>query len=105
MTKYIDIDHPGILLKEDFLDDLEIKPGTLARAIGVDRAAIKNITEGKRAISAEMSVRLGLFFGMSPGFWLTLQKDYELRRAERERLPELSGIVKPHISLQKEDRA
>ncbi len=33
--KFIEIEHPGIMLKEDFLDDLGIKPGTFARAIGV----------------------------------------------------------------------
>ena len=38
--------NPRTLLKEDFLDDMDIKPGTLARAIDVDRTAIKNIIEG-----------------------------------------------------------
>jgi plasmid maintenance system antidote protein VapI len=37
--KTIEIEHPGILLKEDFLDAMAIKPGTLARSIGVDRTA------------------------------------------------------------------
>ena len=37
--------NPRTLLKEDFLDDMDIKPGTLARAIDVDRTAIKNIIE------------------------------------------------------------
>ncbi|MFT4927136.1 MAG: plasmid maintenance system antidote protein VapI [Phenylobacterium sp.] len=41
--EFIEIEHPGIMLKEDFLDDLDIKPGTFARAIGVDRTAIKNM--------------------------------------------------------------
>ena len=39
----IEIEHPDIILKEDFLDDLEIKPGSFAKAIDVDRAAIKKI--------------------------------------------------------------
>ena len=81
MTKAIEIEHPGIMLKEDFLDDLGVKPGSFARAIGVDRAAIKKIIDGKRAITADMSLRFSLYFGMSPSFWLNLQKDYELRVA------------------------
>jgi len=40
-----------------------------------------------------MSLRFGLFFNMSSGFWLNLQKDYELRVAKRDRLPELEMIV------------
>ncbi len=66
--KYIELEHLGILLQEDFLDDLGIKPGTLAGSIGVDRTAIKNIIGGKRATTADMSLRLGLFFNMSTGF-------------------------------------
>jgi len=66
--KYIELEHPDVLLQEDFLDDLGIKPGTLAGSIGVDRTAIKNIIGGKRATTADMSLRLGLFFNMSTGF-------------------------------------
>ena len=91
----ITIEHPGIMLKEDFLDDLGIKPGTFAKAIGVDRASIKKIIDGQRAITADMSLRFGLFFDMSAGFWLNLQKDYELRCAKRERLDELKTMIRP----------
>jgi len=94
--KYIEIEHPGIMLKEDFLDDMGIKPGTLAKAIGVDRTAIKKIIEGKRAITADMALRFGLFFNMSAGFWLNLQKDYELRIAKRENLAEFKKVVQPY---------
>ena len=86
----IDIEHPGIMLKEDFLDDLNIKPGSFARA------AIENIIDGKRAITADMSLRFGLFFNMSAGFWLNLQKDYELRVAKREKLAEFEKITHPY---------
>ena len=93
MTDLINIEHPGVMLKEDFLDDLGVKPGTFARAIGVDRAAIKKIIDGKRAITADMSLRFGLFFNMSTGFWLNVQKDYELRIAKRDKLAELEKLV------------
>ncbi|MBX3176767.1 MAG: HigA family addiction module antidote protein [Candidatus Hydrogenedentes bacterium] len=83
----LEIEHPGILLKEDFLDGLGVTPGAFARAIGVDRTAIKNIIDGKRAITAEMALRFALYFGMSADFWMNLQKDYELRLARRNRLP------------------
>ncbi|MBC8285049.1 MAG: HigA family addiction module antidote protein [Nitrospinae bacterium] len=91
-------EHPGIMLKEDFLNDMEIRPGTLAKAIGVDRAAIKNLVEGKRAITAEMALRLGLFFGTSAEFWLNLQKDYDLRIAKGKKLAEFTKIIQPHTT-------
>lgn len=94
-NKTLTIEHPGTMLKEDFLDGLAVTPSAFARAIGVDRAAIKNIIDGKRSITAEMALRFGLFFGMSAGFWLNLQKDYELRIAQREKLAEFEKIVQP----------
>jgi addiction module HigA family antidote len=95
----IEIEHPGVMLKEDFLDDLEVKSGTLAKSIGVDRTAIKNIIDETRGISAEMSIRLGLFFGMSDTFWLNLQRDYDLRLARRKRLIEFKANIPPLTEL------
>ncbi|MGA9658443.1 MAG: HigA family addiction module antitoxin [Asticcacaulis sp.] len=95
MSVHIELEHPGLMLKEDFLDDLGVKPGTFAASIGVDRAAIKAIIEGRRSITAEMALRFGLFFSTSPDFWLNLQKDYDLRKAKQERLVELTQTIKP----------
>ena len=95
MSEHIEIDHPGIMLKEDFLDELGVKPGALAAAIKVDRAAIKSIIDGRRSITAEMALRFGLFFGTSPDFWLNLQKDYDLRKAKIERGAELAAAITP----------
>ena len=93
--KFIEIEHPGIMLKEDFLDDLGVKPGTFSKSIGVDRTAIKNIIDGKRAITADMSLRFSIYFGMSESFWINIQKDYELRKAKRNRLAEFRKVVIP----------
>ena len=95
MSKFIEVEHPGILLKEDFLDDLGIKPGAFAKAIGVDRTAIKNIIDGKRSITAEMSMRFGVFFGMSAGCWLTLQRHYDLAMVH-ERFAEFEKTITPY---------
>lgn len=98
MTKHIELATPGEMLKADFLDDMDIKPGTFARKIGVDNKAIKDIIDGKRKITAEMALRFGLFFGMSAHFWLNLQKDYDLRLARKNRLKEFEKIVEPYES-------
>ena len=50
---------------------------------------------GNPAITAEMALRFGLFFGMSAGIWMNLQEDYELRTARRERLAEFQRVVEP----------
>ncbi len=77
-------DHPGIILKEEFLDQLNIKPGTLAAAIGVSRDRISEIVKGKREITPDTALRLAAFFDMSPDFWMNLQNHYDLVMAERK---------------------
>jgi addiction module HigA family antidote len=34
----------------------------------------------QRAISADVALRLGKYFGMTPQFWMNLQTDYDRRR-------------------------
>lgn len=94
-TQKIQFSHPGGILKREFLDELSINAATLAKAIGVDRAAISKILAGKRDITADMSLRLGLYFGQSEGFWLNLQKDYDLRTAKNERLAIYKKQIEP----------
>jgi addiction module HigA family antidote len=42
---------------------------------------IYEIVREQRAISADVALRLGKYFGMTPQFWMNLQADYDLRRA------------------------
>lgn len=99
MASMIELTHPGLLLKEDFLDEMGIRPATLAKAIGVDRASISKILAGKRDITADMSLRLGLFFNQSEGFWLNLQTHYSLYMAKRERLAGYKKTIHPFDTL------
>ncbi|HZK82310.1 MAG TPA: HigA family addiction module antitoxin [Humisphaera sp.] len=70
--------HPGAILKREFLDEIGLRPGTLARLIGVDRSRVKAIIEGKRDITADTALRLGKFLGTTPDFWMNLQSHYNL---------------------------
>jgi antitoxin HigA-1 len=56
---------------------------------------MSEILRGKRGISAETALRLGIYFGMEPEFWLRLQADYDLRKARREKLKMLKGQITP----------
>jgi addiction module HigA family antidote len=80
----IDNIHPGEVLLEEFLKPLKISQNQLAREIGVSPRRINEIVHGKRAITADTDLRLAKVFGISEGFWLGLQADYDLeeRRAE-----------------------
>ena len=80
--------HPGVILKEEFLDPLGIKPAQLAKALGVTRARVSEICKGKRDITAETAILLGRFFDTTARFWINLQSHYDLELAKEERLRE-----------------
>lgn len=80
---HLDPIHPGEILLEDFLKPLGISINKLAREIDVPPGRISTIVNGKRSITADTALRLGLYFGVSPELWLNLQTDYDLRVAQR----------------------
>ena len=64
----------------------------LARALGVPPRRINEIVLGKRAISADSDLRLARYFGMSEGFFIGLQVDFELLERRRKIAKELESI-------------
>jgi addiction module HigA family antidote len=68
--------HPGEHLAEE-LSEMAMPAAELARQIDVPVNRITGIINGQRAITADMALRLGHWFGTSPEFWLNLQKLYE----------------------------
>ena len=75
--------HPGEILLEDFMKPMGVSINRLARDIVVPPGRISTIVNGKRAITADTALRLGKYFGVSPGVWMGLQADYDLRMAQR----------------------
>ena len=68
---------------EEFLEPLDLSQNAWARAIDVPPRRINEIVLGKRAITADTDLRLARYFGMSEGFFLGLQMDYEIRERKR----------------------
>ena len=64
----------------------------LARALGVPPRRINEIVQGRRAISADSDLRLARYFGISEGFFLGLQADFELLERRRQIGKELKSI-------------
>ena len=71
--------HPGDLIR-DCLDELKISVTDGAKALGVTRATLSRLLNGKASVSPEMAVRLEKALGSSAGFWLRLQLNYDLAR-------------------------
>ncbi|MBT3224820.1 MAG: HigA family addiction module antidote protein [Deltaproteobacteria bacterium] len=74
--------HPGEILNKEFLKPLDLSQNKLAMALHVPARRINEIVLGKRGITADTALRLARFFDMSPQFWLGLQMEYELDKAE-----------------------
>lgn len=91
-TEWLPNPHPGEILLEDFLKPMGLSQNGLARAIGVPPRRINEIVLAKRSISADTDLRLARYFGMSEGFFLGLQADYDLMQRRRELGDALNSI-------------
>ena len=83
MNQFLDEIHPGEILLEDFMKPMGITARRLAADIDVSPSRISELVNGKRPITADTALRLGLFFAMDPRFWLNLQTEYDLRVTRR----------------------
>ena len=70
-------------LGEDFMKPLHLSAYKLAKDIGVPVSRIQDILHDRRKITADTSIRLGKYFGVSENFFLNLQNDIDMREAKR----------------------
>ena len=83
---------PGEMLAEEFLKPLGMSNYRLAKEIGVPAQRIGEILAGRRAITADTDLRLCRFFGLSDGWWLRLQADYDTEVAKASLAKTLAKI-------------
>jgi addiction module HigA family antidote len=84
--------HPGEILLEEFLKPMGLSQNALARAVHVAPRRINEIVLGKRDVTADTDLRLARYFGLSEGFFLGLQMDYDLMQRRREIDRDLKNI-------------
>ncbi len=75
--------HPGLTVRHDCLEPLDLTVTAGAKVLGVTRQALNNLVNGKSGISSEMAVRLAKAFGSSAETWLGIQVDYDLAQVRR----------------------
>jgi addiction module HigA family antidote len=88
--------HPGEILMEEFLNPMGITQYRLAKELGVPQRRIGEIVAGKRSVTADTALRLSRFFGMSEGFWVGLQADYDAAIA-KDALGKKLDKIKPWV--------
>ena len=89
--------HPGEVLK-DYLGGMTIAEA--AARLGVTRAHLSRIVNGRAGISAPMSLRLSAALGTSPEFWLKMQLQYDLWEARKAKTPKVRPF--PHLTRRHE---
>lgn len=87
---------PGEMLREEFLKEYGLSQNQLAKAIGISPNRIAEIVNDRRRISADTALRLGLYFGNSPEFWLNLQTRYDLKLARQQLGAEAAERIRAH---------
>ncbi len=92
MNNYLATPTAGEVLLEEFMKPLGISAYRLAMDIRVPVSRIQDILHNRRKITADTSIRLAKYFGVSEAYFLNIQNDIDLRNARVELAEELEQI-------------
>ena len=87
--------HPGEILLHDFMAPLGLSQYALAKALGVTPMRVSQIVRGQRAVTADTALRLSRYFSTRPGWWLDLQRYYDLETVADKLEAQIARAVKP----------
>ncbi len=82
--------HPGEVLKELYLDPLDMGAIALARRLGVPRTRIERLLKAATGMTPDTALRLARAFNTTPAYWMNMQTNYDMAVAEKE--VDVSGI-------------
>jgi antitoxin HigA-1 len=91
MARRIPMPHPGVILKEEFLEPLGMPVYALTKEIRVPRSRINVICLGKHGIAANIALRLGKFFNADPQWFTNIRRS--MISTQRERVEELAAAT------------
>ena len=80
------------ILREEFMEPMGISAYKLANAIHVPVSRIQDILHDRRKITADTSLRLGKFFGVSDRYFLDMQNDIDVRELRGTMAVEIDAI-------------
>lgn len=92
---YLETPTIGEILREEFLEPLELTPYRLAKELKVSTSTVLDILHDRRKITIEMALRLSKFFGNSYSFWLNLQNELDVQEA-RNKLETVLETIQPY---------
>lgn len=89
----------GEILREDFMEPMNISINRLSRDLAVPPNRISEIVNGKRGVTADTALRLERYFGVEAQFWMNLQSEYNLRMVKRKIGREIEQRIIPAKKL------
>ena len=89
---------PGAVLREAYLSPAGLSPEALAQAIGVAVSDLTRLLDGRRAVDAELSLRLARYFSTAADFWLQLQNEHDLERARHALGETIRANIRPRAA-------
>lgn len=92
MTGYIDTPTIGEILQEEFMEPMDISAYKLAQEIHVPVSRIQDILHDRRKITADTSLRLAKYFGVSDRYFLDMQNDIDIRNLKISLAGEINKI-------------
>ncbi|MEJ8311499.1 HigA family addiction module antitoxin [Agrobacterium larrymoorei] len=84
--------HPGEILRELYLEPLDMTAYALAKHLHVPRTRIERIVGEKLGITADTALRLAKFFNTTPEYWLNLQNAFDIKSASAKLEVDLAAI-------------
>ncbi|MDF1587441.1 HigA family addiction module antitoxin [Marinimicrococcus flavescens] len=89
--------HPGLSVRHDCLEPLDLSVTEAARRLGVSRKQLSDVVNGHSGVSAEMAIRLDKAFGGGADTWLRLQAAWDLaqamKRSDEIKVERITGAV------------
>ena len=92
MNDYIETPEIKESLWEECMKPMGISAYKLAKDIRVPVSRIQDILHGRRKITVDTSIRLGIYFGVSERYFLNIQNDLDIRNEKLRNKEELDKI-------------
>ena len=93
MTAMIETTKISEILFEEFMEPMGISAYRLAKDINVPVSRIQDILHDRRKITADTSLRLAKYFGVSDNYFLNMQSEIDIRNTKLSISEEVDRIV------------
>jgi len=93
MNHLIPLEHPGVILFEEFIAPLGLTPYKVAKDTEIPQTALGEILKGKRAISTCVGLKLSKYFGVSEEYFVKIQMQHDIDKIKVSQKRSLSKII------------